>query len=295
MTVGSGKEVELALAAVPRLHRAERFSLRDGLIIGAVFFPMSSLNDERYLFMAKLRIKPPKVFVRRSEERGHLEHGWLNTYHTFSFAGYYDHRHMGFRTLRVINEDRVAPGEGFGLHPHKDMEILSYVISGALKHKDSLGHETVIKAGSIQKITAGSGIIHGEFNASSEEPVHFLQVWITPSQNGLEPSYAEVSLPGPDRRNPLLLIGAPDGSPDLVEGVTRFYQDVRVYRLSLIASHVCSWPVAPAHGVWLQMVTGALETCGTVLYPGDGLSVEGAEGLRFTAKETMEALVFELA
>jgi quercetin 2,3-dioxygenase len=241
--------------------------------------------------MAKSTVKPPKVIVRRANERGHADHGWLNTYHTFSFAQYYDHRHMGFRSIRVINEDRVSPDEGFGAHPHSDMEIMSYVVSGALSHKDSAGHESTIKAGGIQKISAGTGIVHSEFNASLNEPVHFLQIWITPKERGLVPSYEEHALPGPDRRNPFLLIASPEGG----EGIARFHQDVNIYRLSLVSGHGCSATVKPGRGVWIQVIKGVLDTAGVTLSPGDGVSVEGAHEFQFAAQETVEALVFDLA
>ena len=232
--------------------------------------------------MSKPRIKPPKITFRRAADRGHADHGWLNTYHTFSFAQYYDHRYMGFRTLRVINEDRVAPKEGFGSHPHQDMEILSDVVSGTLSHKDSLGHEKSIKA---------TGIVHSEYNASQDETVHFLQIWLLPEKKGLTPSYEEIDLPGPDRRNPLLLIGSSEGG----EGVVRFNQDVNVFRLFLVADHTCSWSVKPGRGAWIQVISGTLEVNGQEVFAGDGLSVEGEENFRFVAKETLEALLFDLA
>jgi redox-sensitive bicupin YhaK (pirin superfamily) len=243
------------------------------------------------MFMSKPRIKPPKMTIRKAAERGYADHGWLNTYHTFSFAQYYDHRHMGFRTLRVINEDRVAPDEGFGSHPHQDMEILSYVVSGTLSHKDSMGHEKAIQAGGIQKITAGTGIVHSEYNASKDETVHFLQVWLLPREKGLSPSYEEIDLPGPDRRNPLRLIGSPEGG----EGVVRFNQDANAYRLCLVIDHTSSWTVKPGRGVWIQIIYGVMEVNGQELHAGDGLSVEGEENFQFVAKETLEALVFDLA
>jgi redox-sensitive bicupin YhaK (pirin superfamily) len=241
--------------------------------------------------MSKLRIKPPKIVLRTAKERGHADHGWLSTYHTFSFAEYYDYRYMGFRTLRVINEDRVAPSEGFPSHPHKEMEILSYVVSGALSHKDSAGHERVIKAGGVQRITAGTGIIHSEFNASKDEPVHFLQVWITPNEKGLTPSYEEVNLTGPDRRNPFVLIASPDGK----EGSVHIHQDVIVYRLCLVEGHTCELSVRPGRGIWIQMIQGVMGVNDREICAGDGLSVEGETSFKFLGKETTEALLFDLA
>jgi quercetin 2,3-dioxygenase len=241
--------------------------------------------------MSRSSLKPPKWILRKAADRGHAEHGWLNTYHTFSFAEYYDHRYLGFRSLRVINEDRVAPSEGFEAHPHKDMEILSYVVSGTLSHKDSMGQEKAVQAGGIQKITAGTGIIHSEFNAAPDEPVHFLQVWIIPREKGLAPAYEEIDLPGPDRRNPLVLIASAEGR----EGGVHINQDVNVYRLCLVADHSCEWSVKPGRGVWLQMIKGVLEVNGQELHTGDGASVEGEENFHFVGKETMEALLFDLA
>jgi redox-sensitive bicupin YhaK (pirin superfamily) len=167
--------------------------------------------------------------IRRANERGHADHGWLNSYHTFSFADYYDPAHMGFRSLRVINDDRVAPGQGFGTHPHRDMEIFSYVLEGALQHKDSMGNGSVLKPGQIQLMSAGRGVTHSEFNSSRDEPLHFLQIWIQPRERGLAPSYTEWR-PNPAQANaPKVLVISPDGR----EGSATIHQDAEIYRIRL--------------------------------------------------------------
>src|SRR5947209_1419034 len=164
----------------------------------------------------------PMTTIRKSNERGHADHGWLNSYHSFSFADYFDRKHMGFRSLRVINEDRVAPGAGFGAHGHDNMEILSYVLSGQLAHKDSMGHAETLRAGELQRITAGTGIVHSEFNASPKEPVHFLQIWIRPAESGLKPSYEQIAISETEKQGKLVLVAAPEG------GATTIHQDARV-------------------------------------------------------------------
>lgn len=229
--------------------------------------------------------------VRRSIERGHFNYGWLNTHHTFSFANYYDPRFIGFRSLRVINEDIVAPGQGFDPHPHEDMEILTYVVDGALKHEDSEGHESVVPGGSIQKITAGRGIIHSEYNASPTRPVHFLQVWIAPSRKGLAPSYQERILPAPDPKHPLLLIASSEEGGHAVY----FHQDVRIFRGVMEEKQVVVYPVDPGRGVWVQMISGQLKAGGFFLSAGDGISLEHTERLHLSAEKPSEFLLFDLA
>ena len=202
-----------------------------------------------------------QIIVRPSQERGHAQHGWLDSYHTFSFADYYDENYMGFRSLRVINEDRIAPGMGFDAHSHRDMEIFSYVVEGAVKHKDSMGHESVIKAGDVQKITAGKGIVHSEFNASDKEAGHFLQIWIVPNKKGLQPSYQELTLSPSDEKTPLLLIGSLQGGANIAQ----FNQDVFIYRGNLKKGQGVVYAVKPQRGVWLQMVKGKLNLDGKLL------------------------------
>lgn len=232
-----------------------------------------------------------KIKVRKASDRGHFDHGWLDTYHTFSFAGYFNLAHTGFRTLRVINEDRVQPGEGFGTHPHSDMEILTYVLQGELAHKDSMGNGSVIRAGEVQRMTAGRGITHSEFNHSPDEPVHFLQIWILPEKKGLEPSYEQRALPDEEKRNRLLLVASRDGGGDSVI----IHQDVNVYASSLDPVKAVSFEVQPDRHVWIQVVRGAIEIGGVKLSLGDGVAVEGPERLRITGQENAEFLLFDLA
>jgi len=219
------------------------------------------------------------ITVRKAKDRGHAQHGWLDSYHTFSFADYFDPAHMGFRTLRVINEDRVAPGEGFGTHPHRDMEILTYVIEGQLKHRDSMGHEALIKAGDVQKITAGTGITHSEFNASDSEEVHLLQIWIVPERTGLKPSYQETTL---------------KDDKGLAALPVKFNQDVAVYRGKLEAGKNLEHAMGAGRGGWVHMVEGGLTLNGKPLVAGDGAAVEGEAKLNFSSKTKAEFLLFDL-
>jgi hypothetical protein len=227
------------------------------------------------------------IELRRSDERGHFDHGWLNTYHTFSFADYYDPAQMGFRSLRVINEDRVLPGEGFGTHPHRDMEIITYVLSGALAHKDSAGGEGVLRPGEVQHMTAGSGIRHSEFNASQTEPVHFLQIWLLPEKTGLKP--------GHDQRwfgiDGLRLVASHDGR----DSSLRVHQDVDLYAARLKAGQTVTHSLAPKRHAWLQVVRGALTLNGTELHAGDGAAVRDEQRLEIRATEAAEFLLFDLA
>lgn len=230
------------------------------------------------------------IIVRPSNERGHADHGWLNTYHSFSFADYFDPDHMGFRTLRVINDDVVGPKTGFGMHPHRDMEILTYIIEGSLRHKDSMGHESVITPGQVQKITAGSGIKHSEANASDRQAVHLLQIWILPHTQGLTPSYEEHTLPTPDPKSPLLLIGSPQGGKNVV----RFNQDVLVFRGVMGQGTSVTYPIGSNRGVWIQMIKGALDLEGKALKMGDGASIEGLDAVTIKSSQDSEFLMFDL-
>lgn len=224
------------------------------------------------------------IRLRKSSERGHADEGWLDSRHTFSFASYYDPEHMGFRTLRVINEDRVAPGGGFPLHPHRDMEILSVVLEGALEHGDSLGHREIIAAGRVQCITAGRGLQHSEANPSATEPVHFLQIWIEPGAPGLTPGYEIVR---PTRVvNGLTLLASPDGRA----GSARIEQDALVFDGSFGAGVQLDYRLAAGRGAWVQIVSGELQLNGLTLTAGDGAAVEeiatleleaGAAGTRY--------------
>lgn len=229
--------------------------------------------------------------VRRSLERGHANHGWLDSYHTFSFADYYDPAHMGFRSLRVINQDKVAPGAGFPTHPHRDMEIFSYVVSGAIAHKDSMGNGRELKPGQIQLMSAGSGVTHSEFNPSKNEPLHLLQIWITPHTRGLTPSYTEWHPSTESESENKVLVISPDGR----ENSATIHQDADVYRVRLKAGETVSHDLAPGRGLWLQLIKGQLTTGETTLRPGDAASTEAHGSLHFTATEDSEALLFDLA
>jgi quercetin 2,3-dioxygenase len=228
--------------------------------------------------------------VRRANERGHADHGWLDSYHTFSFADYYDPAHMGFRSLRVINDDRVAPGMGFGTHPHRDMEIFSYVLEGALQHKDSMGNGSVLKPGQIQLMSAGRGVTHSEFNPSRTETVRLLQIWIQPRERGLTPSYTEWQ-PKPEHADASkVLVISPDGREDSAT----IHQDANVYRLRLTPGQSVTHELKAGRGAWLQIAQGALTLNGVALATGDAASTEEPGTLTFTASEPTEALLFDL-
>jgi len=226
------------------------------------------------------------IALRPAEERGHTRLSWLDSRHSFSFDRYYDPRHMGFRVLRVINEDRVDPGQGFGTHPHRDMEILTFVLEGVLEHKDSLGSGSVIRPGDVQRMTAGTGISHSEFNPSRTEPVHFLQVWILPERPGLEPSYEQRSFPSAGLR----LVGSRDGT----EGSVRIHQDVLVYVARLSAGEDVVHALAPGRHAWIQMARGAAQVNGTRLAAGDGAALSEERSVTLRGVDDAEALVFDL-
>jgi len=196
--------------------------------------------------------------VRKASDRGHARHGWLESFHTFSFADYYDPAHMGFRALRVINEDRVQPAQGFGRHSHRDMEIVTYVIEGALAHGDSLGTGSVIRPGDVQRMSAGTGITHSEYNDSKSELVHFLQIWILPERAGIEPSYEQKSFPESERAGRLRLVGSRDGR----DGSVRIHQDVALYAGLLAPGQSAAHELAPGRHAWLQVVRGSLSLDG---------------------------------
>lgn len=223
--------------------------------------------------------------IRRSGERGHANHGWLDSRHTFSFAGYRDPRFMGFSHLRVINQDRVAPHRGFGTHPHQNMEIISYVIRGALAHKDTLGNGSSITPGDVQLMSAGTGISHSEMNPSSEE-VEFLQIWILPKVGGTTPRYEQKPFPPQDG---LTLVVSPDGR----EGSLTIGQDMDLYRLMMTENSVAEVPFQRRHG-WIQLIAGRLRMGDLVLEPGDGLACRDEEVLTLIAEGEVEALVFDL-
>jgi redox-sensitive bicupin YhaK (pirin superfamily) len=231
------------------------------------------------------------IRVRKAAERGHFDHGWLDTYHTLSFSRYYDPRHMGFRALRVINEDWVQPGRGFGTHPHEDMEIVTYVLSGALAHKDSLGTGSTIRPGELQRMTAGTGITHSEFNPSQAEPVHLYQIWLLPEREGLEPSYEQKAFPEVERRNWLRLVASPDGS----HGSLTIRQDARLYLATLDEGHEVSHDVPPGRHAWLQVLRGEVLLNGLPLSASDGASITDESALAIRADSSSEVLLFDLA
>lgn len=229
--------------------------------------------------------------IRRADQRGRADHGWLDSHHSFSFASYYDPSFMGFGHLRVINEDRVAPGEGFGTHPHRDMEIVSYVVSGALAHRDTLGTGSVIRPGEVQLMSAGKGIAHSEMNASDREPVHFLQIWILPARAGTAPRYEQRAFLSADGRpsDGLTLVASPDGR----DGSLTIGQDVDLYR-ALLAPGARVEPALRRRRAWVQVVHGELEVEGALLRAGDGLAIVDAGHLRMEARDRVEALLFDL-
>lgn len=227
---------------------------------------------------------------RRSQDRGHANHGWLNAKHSFSFADYRDPDHMGFRVLRVINEDVIAPGMGFGTHPHHDMEILTYVIEGALEHRDNLGNGSVIRPGDVQWMSAGTGVTHSEFNPSSDEPTHLLQIWIHPDRKGRAPDYGEKHFSREERTDRLRLVASGDGAD---ESVT-WGQDVRLYASLLSAGGKVGLDLAPGRHAWIQVVSGVLDLNGETLNSGDGMAASNETRLDFQAHENAEFLVFDL-
>lgn len=231
------------------------------------------------------------IQVRKSEERGHFDHGWLDTRHTFSFGMYHDPAFMGFRSLRVINEDVVAPGKGFGEHPHQDMEIITYVLEGALAHRDSLGNGESIRPGDVQRMTAGSGIEHSEFNASKTEPVHLLQIWIRPRKRELEPGYEQKHFDLKSSRGRLVLVASPDGA----EGSVTIQTDARLYAGVLGKGQSATLELRPGRHTWVQVARGGVEVNGTVLRAGDGAAVSDETKLVLRASEDAEMLVFDLA
>lgn len=236
-----------------------------------------------------MTIHPP-LDIRRASERGHADHGWLDSWHSFSFADYYDPAHMGFRSLRVINDDRVAPGGGFPTHPHHDMEIFSYVLEGSLAHEDSLGNRRVLKPGEIQLMRAGSGVRHSEFNPSRDEPAHFLQIWIQPHTRRLEPAYTEWKPPVDPGSKQLVI------SPDGREGSASIAQDAFIHLLKPSPGEVIEHEIAPGRGVWLHVAKGALRAGGVALGAGDAVSAEAAGILRVEGfSEGTEAILFDLA
>ena len=231
------------------------------------------------------------VRVRKAADRGHFDHGWLDTYHTFSFSGYYDPRQMGFRALRVINEDRIAPGRGFGTHGHRDMEIVTYVLEGALAHRDSLGSGGVLGPGELQRMTAGTGIAHSEFNASQSEPVHLYQIWLLPERGGLRPGYEQKAFPEQERRGTLRLVASPAGE----DGSLTLRQDARLYLSTLRAGEEVAHALKPGRHAWLQVLRGRVALNGQALSAGDGAALSDEERLEITGQDDAEVMLFDLA
>jgi quercetin 2,3-dioxygenase len=230
--------------------------------------------------------------LRRSEERGHADHGWLNSYHTFSFANYHDPEHMGYRSLRVINDDRVAAGRGFGAHAHRDMEILTYVLDGQLAHKDSMGHTELLGPNEIQKMSAGSGVVHSEFNGSTSDPVHFLQIWIEPQSRGTAPNYEQYAFQPEEKRNRFRLLA----SSETVAGAARLNQDAKVSVAEVTPGNTLTYALADRRHAWVHVVEGEVTLNGEALATGDAVAVEDERELRVTATgEKAEVLVFDLA
>jgi redox-sensitive bicupin YhaK (pirin superfamily) len=229
--------------------------------------------------------------LRKSDERGHFNHGWLNTYHSFSFASYYERSHMGYRALRVINEDRVQPGRGFAAHDHADMEIITYILEGALEHKDSMGNGSVIRRGDVQRMSAGTGITHSEFNPSPKEAVHLLQIWIFPEKDGLKPEYEQKTFSDDDKLGRLRLIASRYGR----DGSVAIHQDVDLYASILEDGAAVSHEIAPGRFAWLQATAGQLKLNGQVLKTGDGAALNDETRLAISAHERSEFLLFDLA
>jgi hypothetical protein len=232
------------------------------------------------------------ITIRKANDRGHANHGWLDTYHTFSFASYRDPNHVHFRALRVMNEDVVAPGQGFGTHPHDNMEIVTYVLQGALEHRDSMGNGEVLRPGEFQRMSAGTGITHSEFNPSSTEPVHLYQIWLFPNERNIEPSYEQKSFDTNERHNRLRLVAAPDAA----EGSLRIHQDARIYLATLDDGTEVEHAIAPSRHAWLQVLRGSVNVGDQQLTAGDGaaLSDEPSLSVRSTS-DGSEVMLFDLA
>jgi redox-sensitive bicupin YhaK (pirin superfamily) len=231
------------------------------------------------------------IKIRKSAERGHFDHGWLDTHFTFSFADYYDPEHVQFRTLRVLNDDRVAAGEGFPTHPHRDMEIVTYVLEGALEHRDSMGTGSVIRPGDVQYMSAGSGVTHSEFNASKTEPVHLLQIWMFPEKQGLKPVYDQKNFPEAERRGKLRLVASPDGR----EGSVKIRQDNELYATMLGVGDSVRHELKPERHAYVQVARGSVKLNGAQLGAGDGAAISAEKTVELNGAENAEILLFDLA
>ncbi len=230
------------------------------------------------------------IRIRKAADRGHAQYDWLDTWHTFSFDTYHDPAHMGFRSLRVMNEDRVQPGQGFGMHGHRDMEIVTYVLEGALEHKDNMGNGSIIHAGEFQRMSAGTGIRHGEFNPSQTEPVHLYQIWLLPATKGLKPSYEQRTFSEEEKQGKLLLVASPDG-----DGALTIHQDARIFLSSLRSDEQLSHALQPGRYAWVQVLRGAVDIKGQRLAASDGAAVSDESSVTVRAAETSEVMLFDLA
>lgn len=231
------------------------------------------------------------IRTRPAQERGHANYGWLDTWHTFSFNTYRDRNHMQFRSLRVMNEDVVAAGQGFGTHPHQDMEIVTYVLEGSLEHKDSMGNGEVLRPGEFQRMTAGTGITHSEFNPSQTEPVHLYQIWLLPERKGIEPSYEQKRFSEAERTNRFRLVA----SPDAAEGSLKIHQDVRIHLASLDRAVSLEYALSPNRHAWLQVLRGSVEVNGVKLATSDGAAISEETSLTITADQDAEVMLFDLS
>ncbi|HEY8132434.1 MAG TPA: pirin family protein [Thermoanaerobaculia bacterium] len=229
------------------------------------------------------------IQIRKAEERGHFNHGWLDTYHTFSFADYYDPEFMGFRTLRVINEDKVAPGRGFGTHSHRDMEIVTYVLDGALEHRDSMGTGSVIRPGEVQRMSAGTGVLHSEINPSGSEPVHLLQIWILPERRGIQPEYEQKTFPAEERKGKLRLVASKDGK----DGALKIHQDAKLFAGTLTDGQPITYDLPAGRYAWLQVARGSVDVNGQTLHAGDGAAIEDERTITLSGRDA-EVLLFDL-
>jgi quercetin 2,3-dioxygenase len=230
------------------------------------------------------------ITIRKADQRGHFDHGWLDTYHTFSFGSYQDRDHMGFRSLRVMNEDVVAPGRGFGTHPHNDMEIVTCVLEGALEHKDSMGNGEVLRPGEFQRMTAGTGITHSEFNPLPDEPTHLYQIWLRPERKGLTPSYEQKRFDPHEQHNALRLVA----SPDAADGSLTIHQDARIYLATLEQAASLQHQLSPRRHAWLQVLRGGVRLNDHELNTSDGAAVSDETQLTITAAEDSRIMLFDL-
>jgi redox-sensitive bicupin YhaK (pirin superfamily) len=229
--------------------------------------------------------------LRKAKDRGHADHGWLDSWHTFSFADYHDPEHMGFRALRVINEDRVAPGRGFGRHGHRDMEIVSYVLEGALAHADSMGTGSTIRPGDVQRMTAGTGVLHSEMNGSTTEPAHFLQIWIVPERRDITPGYEQKAFSDAEKRGRLRLVASRDGH----DGSVTIHQDAAIWAGLFSAGEAARHALAPGRGAWVHVARGEARVNGQLLSAGDAAAITGEEGVSIEGTTGGEVLLFDLA